>query len=830
MAKQELPWPSGAQEVSMTDYDYIMAGKNGGPIGKILKANVRTWLNINARLMAPIKGGTAESPTVLPNGPANDVNGFKASPGRYSWSGNVYNATMGKEWVLWWENGTYSLIDMGDIPKGADGESILPLWTSKQGGWGLRSQVEYQGSNYVSLEASNTEVPGVGNKWEVKGGKDDDVRKVLKEFITDNSQPLNIDIENTQNASVNNSGVPIQDNVNWYQQVDPSGYSNLLFRGYPAVVGASNIDNFNTVIVQNSDNTWTSLEKAKNVSNNQVQIDKIYSIPASAKLVLVSWSNYQSAQGTKPIVVLQSGEGIQENAVKKSIIKSTETINKVLKSFVQDNSTTKDLVLNNNLFGVVNNQGEILGNTDNTNHIQEIDIEEDITYIHFKGYQAVVGAEHGNTFNTILARKADGTFQKLLGTSIYGQGQLFVDELLKAPVGTEKITISWSNFDVASGSIPYVSLITGEPVREDSVWKEINARVSGGDHTFNVKDFGARGNGLNDDRIPIQNAINACFNAGGGKVFFPYPDAFYNLGTSLTSAAQVVGDAATIHPNAQIVIPYNSDTTKNITIEMVGEFKINMADEAIVSVGRSNRGFIKGGYINAGTQKAAVIASRSPEWNTWGGKNYVQLHMEKLIVRSETKQNGLDIASKVNGIDMERITQFTFDDLKVDTTSVFFDSVRPIGTKGIIMPSVSNKMKIGEGNVMVVGYESGIVLGEHFMGGRVILLGCYNGLEFPTTDVSYHSCSIQHFNAECCVNMLLLSQSNQVLNIFNYDVEHHLFEEKWYNYQYDIKKTGGSGVVNIFNSQVTKSNVGNVNEFLVSGSPTYKVFTGIGAN
>lgn len=38
---------------------------------------------------------------------------------------------------------------------------------------------------------------------------------------------------------------------------------------------------------------------------------------------------------------------------------------------------------------------------------------------------------------------------------------------------------------------------------------------------YNVKAYGARGDGINDDTIEIQSAINACYEAGGGIVIFP---------------------------------------------------------------------------------------------------------------------------------------------------------------------------------------------------------------------------------------------------------------------------------------------------------------------
>src|SRR5690348_13937216 len=40
-------------------------------------------------------------------------------------------------------------------------------------------------------------------------------------------------------------------------------------------------------------------------------------------------------------------------------------------------------------------------------------------------------------------------------------------------------------------------------------------------YTANVKDWGALGDGISDDTIPIANAINAANTAGGGNVVFP---------------------------------------------------------------------------------------------------------------------------------------------------------------------------------------------------------------------------------------------------------------------------------------------------------------------
>ena len=53
------------------------------------------------------------------------------------------------------------------------------------------------------------------------------------------------------------------------------------------------------------------------------------------------------------------------------------------------------------------------------------------------------------------------------------------------------------------------------------IWSSAAICFASQGKTFSVIDFGAKGDGISDDAPAIQQAINACWNDGGGTVLFP---------------------------------------------------------------------------------------------------------------------------------------------------------------------------------------------------------------------------------------------------------------------------------------------------------------------
>src|SRR5688572_21183678 len=85
-------------------------------------------------------------------------------------------------------------------------------------------------------------------------------------------------------------------------------------------------------------------------------------------------------------------------------------------------------------------------------------------------------------------------------------------------------------------------------IRTDGTLNAITNAVEKGTLTLNVKDYGALGDNVADDRAAIQVAIDAANSAGGGVVFIPA--GTYRIATPLVVKSRVtitgVGKAASI--------------------------------------------------------------------------------------------------------------------------------------------------------------------------------------------------------------------------------------------------------------------------------------------
>jgi hypothetical protein len=143
------------------------------------------------------------------------------------------------------------------------------------------------------------------------------------------------------------------------------------------------------------------------------------------------------------------------------------------------------------------------------------------------------GMEYGGTetgalyyedreINGAMYRVQNATYNKIAGAWVlinpalpaYGQALLpnGTTEFLSSPAGTSPIT-SWTVvYSTTNAGVSTISPI-------------VSTIPSGADMSglgiFNVKHYGAKGDGITDDAAAIQSAINACSAASGGIVYLP---------------------------------------------------------------------------------------------------------------------------------------------------------------------------------------------------------------------------------------------------------------------------------------------------------------------
>ena len=140
---------------------------------------------------------------------------------------------------------------------------------------------------------------------------------------------------------------------------------------------------------------------------------------------------------------------------------------------------------------------------------------------------------------------------------------------------------------------------------------------------FNVKSYGAAGNGVKDDTTAIQNAMNAA-GAVGGTVYFPPGNYLISnhllwdtsAKTTIQLAPSLIGAPGMSGPSADAGTAGAVQITASGTFP-VGEFMIDYIGPAPVGGGGGNTGFRVSGLVLQCSSRAAGIRSFNSEDSEW---------------------------------------------------------------------------------------------------------------------------------------------------------------------------------------------------------------------
>lgn len=248
---------------------------------------------------------------------------------------------------------------------------------------------------------------------------------------------------------------------------------------------------------------------------------------------------------------------------------------------------------------------------------------------------------------------------------------------------------------------------------------------SPGIRVYNVKDYGAAGDGITDDTVAIQNTINTVFAAGGGTVYFPI--GIYIVGGALQT------NISGINYNSQLYVPQtNLDNLSRTTISFLGEVSPNLFQSlGIGTYIAPNSGVILRSTIQGTGIRPSVICNKGANAN-FVGYSYTNTHFKNLAIQLTP-----DINSKLTmgGINCEFSAIANFEYITIFPYNLnLVNSGEPdiIDVVGISMPGTNCEHINTLRNCSVGGLTHGYLLGEHTSAMDIVSICCVNGFSQTT--------------------------------------------------------------------------------------------------
>jgi hypothetical protein len=325
-------------------------------------------------------------------------------------------------------------------------------------------------------------------------------------------------------------------------------------------------------------------------------------------------------------------------------------------------------------------------------------------------------------------------------------------------------------------------LMIGEIVSTYGNEKTTKAEGTRGSRTFNVLNYGAKGDDKTDNTEAFSACLKAVIEAGGGRMYLP--DGVYR---------------------GRIIIP---GTKKWITVEIVGESEPTPVWGTIGAFPLQNKGTILKCLDKSGP--AVIYADNEPE------KLYFIFSGVYVVVRN------LDVRTYdnpgISGIDLRYAAQCKLENVFINTDIYSVQASKPThGTSGLITPANNNGALTILNNVMVTGYYTGIRVNEHTNGDNINLGSNVNSLEFASAN---HASRFGRVCSQRSTHHVTVSGrhgfSIEQLNTEMPSKEQTNAENAWQALVSDINDPKNLGIGDI-NYWIVQGNVGAVDKFIKNG-------------
>lgn len=299
------------------------------------------------------------------------------------------------------------------------------------------------------------------------------------------------------------------------------------------------------------------------------------------------------------------------------------------------------------------------------------------------------------------------------------------------------------------------------------------ARAVAPDRVFDAGWWGAVGNGIADDAVPIQRAVDRALEEGRATISLP---GFHKLGSNIAlPQTSLIGNAG-----------------RSITFKGRGQTPVGWG---------TNDGDVRlaptsGLHIGAlGSQGLFNSTNFAPDPNLINADKYraIEVRMIDMDIQREDNPAG-------PGIDGRYLGGLFLDGVFVHTGRYTTRIIEPtnVGATGVIWPGLGNPASLwARGSTTVQGFYTGMRAGEHLAtDGLLTISGCKVAMEFPALNDPVRIASLSEFN--CQIGLRWTGKTNLHLTMWDQErkgAAQNTGAPAWQNRLYDIDDTiNGTGV------------------------------------
>lgn len=299
-------------------------------------------------------------------------------------------------------------------------------------------------------------------------------------------------------------------------------------------------------------------------------------------------------------------------------------------------------------------------------------------------------------------------------------------------------------------------------------------------YDFNVKSYGAKGDGVADDTDAIQAAIDACCKAGGGTVFIP--NGIYRL-----HKVQSRTDG-TYTKTGHLFIPVTSNLENRITLKIRGESAVQYTtfyvDSRMGTGVTGNKGAtLYSDYLPDDTSKALdnpISVITSIGWTNGGiPQNVTIVKMESFNICTKCSDRGYPF---VSGVDGSLMAQLDCRDMDIRTDGIVKNLKKsPTGhiCFGMMVgASLDDPHQSLDYINISQGFNYGLISGLHISARCIDIQTCVNAFTFSKGGhfsefslITIHHCTNNIVCLDKEFDNVKIGATRVLFHLFNYETQ-----------------------------------------------------------